>query len=234
MMDAIQLSNKLSDYLATHTTRYDDVLYPRSLLTIYESTMKGEFMGGNPEQLADSILKDFIDKITDKSGYIFKLRQAMLVDDRIRDCAVMRLNYAALLEEVIDTIAIHSVVKGRLPCTNPDEIVPDEDGSPVFTGKSPSEMKLAEIEKGSNDFYAQKRVIKQEKLGLPENKRAYIATKVRELGCELILDKEIVYNKLNQYLNDDYEVSIVARIIYLFVMKEINMTIDNPNGKIPS
>jgi hypothetical protein len=154
----------------------------------------------------------------------------MLLDDKIRDCAVLRLNYAALLEEGVDTITICTGQRKELSCQDGPDMVVDEEGQQIYAGKSPSEFSLAEIDKKSDEFYINKRVIQENPYGLPEDKRAYIAEKICELGCEFIDDREIVYERLRGILYQDYEVAIVGRLIYLLVMKEVHLTIDNQNG----
>jgi hypothetical protein len=208
---------RLYDQSFKYNARYADSLYPRIALAVYDMVLTGRWIEGNPEQAVDIILHDWLNHQKDRDDYIKRLKSALQEDKRIMECTVLRLNYAALLVEDLDTIIIHTNRQMELPFTRLSEHVQTEFGL-AYTGKNASEMKLDEIEEQANNFYKSKQVIKQRKIGVSADKRSYIKNKIIELDFTFIEDLNLVYSRLNQYLYDDYETSIIARLAYLVIM----------------
>lgn len=197
--------------------KYTDVLYPRIALAVFEMVLTGKWAEGNPEQAIDMILHDWLNNLKNRNDYIERLRSTLQEDRHIMECTILRLNYAALLVEDFDMITIHTGRQRALPFTSLAEHVQTEYGL-AYAGKNASEMTLDEIEDQANNFYKYKKVIKQRKIGVPDEKRAYIKNKILELGFVFIEDLNLVYSRLNQYLHGNYETSIIARLAYLAVM----------------
>ena len=213
---------------AKFSSRFGDVIYPKSILAAYDRVMTGRwnvFEHGNPEAAIDFMIKKHIDSITNKTEYMGMLKTA-LMDDKIKTCLVLRLTYAALMEESVDQIIVHRTRKAALTCENTDEMIVSEEDGLIYVGDSPIDMDNEVIDKKAEEFYAEKEVVSETIHGLPLSKREKLAQKVVDLGYEFIQDREAVYSELKLYATD-YETSLVARLAFLLLTKD-----DNINPKL--
>lgn len=212
------LKEKLEEEGSKFVSKFGNVLYPKSVLAAYDWVMTGNWniSDGSPEPAIDLLLKEFVDSISDKAEYFRNLKTA-LSDTKIRTCLALRLTYAALLEQTVDEVSIHTHRKSALLCQ--DKMIATKNDGMIYVGDSPIDMKDDDLFRRAEDFYSTKKIVSQSISGLELSKRQKLAQMVIDLGFEFVQDSELVYNEIQHYAND-YETALVARLAFLLLTKD--------------
>ncbi len=221
------LEERLAEEGAKFDSKFGDILYPKAVLAAYDRVVSGQWdiWDGNPEPIIDNMLKEFMESVGNRTEYLGILKTA-LMDEKTKTCLVLRLTYAALMEESVEEISVHTVRRSALTCQDANQLIQSKDDGMIYVGDSPLNMEESELDKKANEFYSQKNIISQKTTGIEFSKREKLAQKVVDLGFEFIQDQNLIYNEM-QYYKNDYEVSLVARLAFLLLLKD-----DNINPKL--
>ena len=210
--DARTKMNEVLKNIGRRLNAQYDVLYPIEVLGAYYAVHKGTWYShgkGNPEKWIDDKLSEFV-ATTNKEEFRNNLKMA-LENEEVKYAFKLRLNYAVLLKETIDTIEIRHSARHGLPFN--DEL--NDVNEYIGNLRSSSDLTNEEIEKRSEEFYAIRKIAKTIKNGTPEPLRIKINNFMNQSDMEINDNLNEVYMELKKFNRDNLELGLVARLAYI-------------------
>lgn len=210
-----------------YNPKHGDDLYPLEVLGVYHIVLDDipawwNFTKyGNPENFIDNQIIEWANK-TDLAAFALKIREVLQSDELVRTAFQLRMNYAWLLKEEIDTIHIATKRAGYLAFTD----MLDSEGNYIGDLQSSIDLDDEDLDKLADDFYKNKKKINEKKVGTPVEIRNRIKQVMDSAGIEMNLDVNQVYNELKKFNSTNHEAGLIGRIAYLIFINEMK-----PNDK---
>jgi len=218
--ELVQKTGDTIDRLRKIALRYDpkhgDKLYPLEVLgayhVVYNDLFGWDFSLGNPETFVDNQITEWM-QVCDIKKFKNRLERCLHQDEYIKKIFLLRMNYAYLMEEGKDSIAIH---RGS---TRSLEFYGAVDEFGIAHGDKNSSVDLikdpASLDHMANSFYSHIEEIRSYKTGTDNNLRGIILAMLTSYGYQVNDDLNEVYRELNEANKKCLEDGLIARIAYL-------------------